>query len=95
MAIFHSKDGKIPEVDLRKMDNISTLVSTFEERDLVTRNILNFFFDKQTEYVFIDIWSYINGETKFDNLLGFDKDKLIAICQNILDYFNKNENEKI
>lgn len=91
MSEFGSEKGKIPEADPTKMDNITSLVTTFEENDLMTRNIMNFLYDRKTDYVFIDFWSLINGKPMVDFLVGYDKDKIISICQNILKYFEKNK----
>lgn len=88
-ATFQSPQGQVPEVDPSKLDSISTLVTTFEERDLVTRNIMNFLYDNKTDYVFIDFWSLVNGKPVVDMLVGYDREKIIATCKNILDYFQK------
>lgn len=89
MADFESPESEVPEVDLRKMENVSSLVSTFEGKDLMARNVLNFFHDKRTDYVFIDIWGYVNGKPVFDQLVGFDKDKVVSLCRNIIEYFEE------
>jgi len=85
---FKSSEGQIPEVDPSKLDNISSIVTTYESRqDLMTRNVINFLYDNKTDFVFMDIWSFINGKVDKDAFFGFDKDKVIATCKNILKYF--------
>jgi predicted SnoaL-like aldol condensation-catalyzing enzyme len=87
MAIFESELNKIPEVDPTKLDNITTLVTTFEEKDLVTRNVMNFLYDEKTDYVFIDFWSLVNGKSVSDFITGYDKNKVLTVCENIINYF--------
>jgi len=89
MSTFNSSEGEVPNVDLNKMENISSLVTTFEDKDLITRNVLTYYFDKKTDYVFIDFWSYVNGKPVADNLVGFDKDKVISLCENIINFFKR------
>lgn len=85
--IFKSEKGDIPEVDLNGTDLITSLVTTFESNDLHTRNTINFLYDKNSQYVFLDILAIHNGMKLADIVFGFDKEKLISMCQNILDYF--------
>lgn len=90
MSVFNSEENNIPEVDPSKLDNISSIVTTFESsKDLMTRNVINFLYDNRTDYVFLDIWSYVNGKVDKDALFGFDKEKMISSCKNILKYFGE------
>jgi hypothetical protein len=87
MTIFSSPKGEIPEIDITKLDLIISLLSTFESNDLHTRNAINFRYDKTKDYVFLEILSMHNGEKQADCILGYDKDKIINVCRNVLDYF--------
>ena len=88
MAEFKSEKNQIPEADPTTMDNITSLVTTFEEkRDLVTRNVMSFLHDKKNDYIFIDIWCLVNNTPVKDLLIGFDKDKILTVCRNIIKFF--------
>jgi len=92
MADFQSEQGQIPEIDPSKFESIAALVNTFEQNDLITRNVIDFKYDSNTEYVFINLWSLLNGKSEIDVLLGFNKNKVITLCQNVLAYF---ENQRV
>jgi len=92
MNIFKSQKGDIPEADPLKLDPIISLLTTFESNDLHTRNLINFKYDREHDYVFLEILSEHNGVKLVDHLFGYDKEKIINVCKNILEYFeNKNE----
>ena len=91
MPVFESKNGEIPEIDPRKFDHISSIITTFEEKDLKTQNVVSFFFDKRSQYVFMELLSDINGRRVIDNIFGYDKEKIISTCENVLNYFKKTE----
>jgi len=92
-AIFKSSKGDIPEIDPSKFDLIISLLTTFESNDLHTRNAINFRFDKKTDYVFLEITSMHNGMKLIDYILGYDKEKIINVCQEIIRYFEE-KNDK-
>jgi hypothetical protein len=87
MSTFHSEDGKIPEIDLKKLDHITSIITTFEEKDLKTKNTISFFFDKNNDYVFLELQSSVNGKVIVDDTFGYDKEKILTICNNLLSYF--------
>jgi hypothetical protein len=90
MINFESQENEIPEIDVSKLDNISSIVTTYEShKDLMTRNVINFLFDKKSDYVFLDIWSFVNGKVDKEALFGFDKEKVISTCKNVLSYFQE------
>ena len=90
MAEFESDKGDIPSIDVRKLDYIISLITTFEEKDdLMTRNVINYYYDNKNDYVFMDIYVLLNNLVISDTLLGFNKDKIINICKNILKYFEQ------
>ena len=88
MAKFESQDGQVPEIDLRRLDHITSIITTFEEKDLKTQNVISFYYDKEHEYVFLEVKSNINKKV-VDNIFGYDKEKIITICDNLLSYFKK------
>ena len=92
MADFQSEQGQIPEIDPSKFESIAALVNTFEQNDLITRNVIDFKYDSNTDYVFINLWSLINNKSETDILLGFNKEKVITLCYDVLAYF---ENKKM
>lgn len=91
MSTFESPKGEIPEIDPTKIDLIISLLSTFESNDLHTRNAINFRYEPKLDYVFLEILSMHNGMKIVDCIFGFDKEKIINVCQSILEYF---ENRK-
>lgn len=93
MPVFNSEDGKIPEIDLRRTDHISSIITTFEAKDLKSENVTSFYFDRKTQYVFLELLSSINNKKVVDQIFGYDKEKIISTCKNILAYF-ENENNR-
>lgn len=89
MTVFKSPKGDIPEIDPSKFDLIISLLSTFESNDLHTRNAINFRYDKVRDYVFLDVVSLHNGVKLVDCVLGYDREKIINVCQSVLDYFKQ------
>lgn len=87
MAEFGSEKGDIPQADLNKMDLISSIVTTFESNDLHTRNAINFRFDQESGYIFMDILAIHNGVKLADIVFGFDREKVMTMAQNIIKYF--------
>lgn len=90
-ATFRSSKGDIPELNPNTLDMIVSLLTTFESNDLHTRNAINFKYDKNNDYVFLEILAIHNGMKIVDYLFGYDKDKIINVCKNILDYFSEKE----
>ncbi len=93
-AQFESPKGEIPEIDPSKLDLIISLVTTFESNDLHTRNVINFRFDKNRDYIFLEIFSVHNGMKIVDCILGYDKDKISHVCKSILNYLENQKNGK-
>jgi hypothetical protein len=89
MASFKSEENNVPEVDLRKLDHIVALVITFEQKDLNTKGVVCFYYDKKHEYVFLEVTADVNNRTIMDDVMGFDKEKVINLCKNVIDYFEK------
>lgn len=92
-STFRSPKGEIPEIDPAKLDLIASLITTFESNDLHTKNVINFRYDKKTDYVFLDMLAIHNGMSLIDYVLGFDKEKIINVCKNILEYFSTKESK--
>jgi hypothetical protein len=84
---------KIPEIDLRKLDHITSLATTFENKELKTKNVLNFYYDSSRDYIFLEVKSELNGKTIADDIFGFDKDKLLSTSENLIKYFCKDDVE--
>lgn len=94
-SFFRSSKGDIPQVDSTKFDLIISLLSTFESNDLHTRNAINFKYDEKTDYIFLEILSIHNGMKLIDYILGYDSEKIVNVCKNILEYFEaKKKNDK-
>lgn len=92
-STFRSPKGDIPEIDPAKFDLIASLITTFESNDLHTKNVINFRYDKNTDYVFLDILAIHNSMNLIDYILGYDKEKIINVCRNIIEYFSTKEKE--
>jgi hypothetical protein len=84
---FESEKGDVPEFDLTGTDLITSLITTFESNDLHARTAINFSHDKKTDYVFMDVLSIHNGKKLIDIVFGFDKEKILSMCENIRVYF--------
>ena len=89
---FNSPKGEIPEIDPTNLDLIISLMTTFESNDLHTKNAINFKYDKTRDYVFLELLAIHNGVRLVDYIFGYDKEKIVNVCKNILEYFSK-ENE--
>jgi len=87
MSIFKSQKGDIPEIDPSRFEQIVSLVTTFESNDLHTRNVINFAYDESSDYVFLEMLSTHNGQRLIDYILGYDKDKIVNVCEQILTFF--------
>ena len=90
-AYFESEEGKVPEIDLRKLNTISSLITTFERKDLKTNNIVTFYYDNTRDYVFLELLSTVNNKVVIDDVMGYDKDKILALCQNVIDFFKNSK----
>jgi hypothetical protein len=90
MSTFSSPKGEIPEIDPNKLDLIISLLTTFESNDLHTKNAINFRYDKERDYVFLEMLSIHNGMKLVDYVFGYDKEKILNVCKNILSYFGEN-----
>lgn len=84
---IESPDGEIPEIDLKKLDPITSLITTFEDVDLKTKNVMNFYYDKERDYVFLELQVFINEEKTVDHVFGYAKEKIISTSENIIKYF--------
>jgi len=93
-SIFRSQKGDIPEINPENFDLIISLLSTFESNDLHTRNAINFRFDEKTDYVFLEILAIHNGMKLVEYVFGYDKEKVITVCKNILKYFESKNIKK-
>jgi hypothetical protein len=91
---FKSPKGEIPEIDPNKLDLITSLLTTFESNDLHTRNALNFRYDHKTDYVFLELLAVHNGQELVDYVFGYDKEKMVNVCNQILDYFSSRDGKK-
>jgi hypothetical protein len=89
MAEFKSEENSVPEVDLRKLDHIAALITTFEQKDLKTKGVVCFYYDKKHEYVFLEVMADVNGRIIMDDVMGFDKEKVINLCKNVIKYFEE------
>lgn len=94
MSTFSSSKGEIPEIDPRELELIISLITTFESNDLHTRNAINFRYDKKRDYVFLEMLAIHNGTTLVDYLFGYDKEKIINSCKEILIFFEAKTNEQ-
>lgn len=94
MNIFESPKGEIPEIDPSKMDLIISLMTTFESNDLHTRNAINFKYDRERDYIFLELLAIHNGMRLVDYIFGYDKEKIINVCKNIIEYFSKEEKQE-
>lgn len=92
MSIFKSQKGDIPEIDPGRFEQIVSLVTTFESNDLHTRNVINFAYDENSDYVFLEMLSTHNGQRLIDYILGYDKDKIVNVCEQILTFFKNKKN---
>jgi hypothetical protein len=90
-AIFRSSKGDIPEIDPSKLDLIISLMTTFESNDLHTKNVINFKYDNKRDYVFLEMLSVHNGMKLVDYIFGYDKEKIVNVCKNILEYFEQQQ----
>ena len=85
--MLQSEEGKIPEVDLSKLDHISALITTFEQKDLKTYSTISLFYDKINDYVFLELFASVNNQVAIDDVVGFDKEKMVNLCKNVIRYF--------
>lgn len=92
LSTFESPKGEIPEVDPDKLDLIISLMTTFESNDLHTENALNFRYDPKSDYVFLELFAVHNGQTLIDYVFGYDREKMINVCNQILYYFSEKKN---
>ena len=90
-AYFDSEENRVPEINLRRMDLISSLITTFERNDLESKNSMNMYYDKTRDYVFMDLVADVNGKRIADYLAGWDKEKILNFCNNVIKYFEKDE----
>jgi len=90
-ATFRSSKGDIPEIDPSKLDLIISLMTSFESNDLHTKNVINFKYDNKRDYVFLEMLSVHNGMKIVDYIFGYDKEKIVNVCQNILEYFEQQQ----
>ena len=87
MPDLESPEGEVPEIDLKKLDHITSLVTTFEDVDLKTKNVMNFYYDSKRDYVFLELLAYANEKKVADYIFGYDKEKILSTSQNIIKYF--------
>ena len=93
LSEFDSEDGEVPEINFKEMDLISSLITTFEAKDLKSKNTMNMYYDPDRDYIFMDLVADVNGERIADYLAGWDKDKIVNFCKNIIKYFDRGELE--
>jgi hypothetical protein len=82
-----SKEGEVPEVDPRKLDHITSIITTFEQRDLKAQSSLSYYYDKSNDYIFLELVGVINGQRVADQVFGFDKEKILTACDNLKKFF--------
>ena len=84
--MYKSGEGQIPEIDLRKLDHISSIVTTFEQKDLKANSVISYYFDKSTNIVFLELIADVNGKRITESIFGFDKEKIANSCKIVSDY---------
>jgi len=94
MADFKSEENLVPEIDLSKLNHIAALITTYEQKDLKTKGVLTLHHDKKNDYVFIEVTADVNGKVLMDDIMGFDKDKVITLCKNVIDFFERKHEER-
>ena len=84
-----SEKGEMPEINPNDLDLITSIVHTFESNDLHTRTNINFRYDKKDECVYLDIQCMHNGRIFDIPVFGFKQEKVLQMCDNIINYFTK------
>ena len=51
------------------------------------------YYDRTRDYVFMDLMADVNGKRIADYLAGWDKDKILTFCKNVIKYFEKDDLE--
>jgi hypothetical protein len=85
---FNSEKGEVPEIDLLKTDLITSMITTFESNDLHVNTAINYRYDAEHDYVFLDIECIYNGQNLNIPAFGFDREKITMMSKNILEYFD-------
>lgn len=85
--MYSSEQNEVPEINLKKLDHISSIITTFEQKDLKSNSTVSFYYDKNNDIVFLELLAKVNGKIIVDNIFGFDKDKILSTCENIKSFF--------
>jgi len=87
MSEFKSEENNVPDIDLRKLNHIAALITTFEQKDLKTTGTFSLYYDKKNDYVFFEVTADVNNKRVVDDIMGFDKEKVLNLCKNVIDFF--------
>ena len=91
MAEFKSENNDVPEIDLRRLEHIAALITTFEQKDLKTNGVISFHYDKRNDYIFLEVTADVNNKRVADHIMGFDREKVVNLCKNVISFFENNK----